>query len=250
MLSTGTLLLQSFKVLNNNINFSNRNSNYGPGWGHNCFQGKILIGTILLSAFFHIILLLIPMTVINIRPNLIFNTPQLKIYLEKSNKENKLVHSIEKGFTKPAKENDTDPSKKSEERVRGTVLGEPFRPIMQSPIKHRAFDRSSKIIRKKIVQRNVARQKALEYAHSAPPMHLIWAIVEKAQQVYPSGIDLTCSGAQTFVCRPQHRTIAKFLASQWAIMQMSSQKMPTIELARMSGFWRINNIFRSPSFNQ
>ena len=151
MLLTGTLLLQSFKVLNNNINFSNRNSNYGPGWGHNCFQGKILIGTILLSAFFHIILLLIPMTVINIRPNLIFNTPQLKIYLEKSNKENKLVHSIEKGFTKLAKENDTAPSKKSEERVRGTVLGEPFQPIMQSPIKHRAFDRSSKIIRKKIV---------------------------------------------------------------------------------------------------
>ena len=239
MLLTGTLLLQSFKVLNNNINFSNRNSNYGPGWGHNCFQGKILIGMILLSAFFHIILLLIPITVIDIRPNSSFNPPQLKIFLEKRKNENKLAHSIKTG-----------PSKNSEEKMSGTVLGEPFRPIMQSPIKHRAFDRSNKIVREKIVQRNVVRQKALEYAHSAPPMRLIWAIVEKAQQVYPSGIDLTCLGAQTFVCRPQDKKIAKFLASQWAIMQMTSQKMPTIELARISGFWRINNIFRSPPFNQ
>mgnify|MGYP001433456709 CR=1 FL=1 len=128
-------------------------------------------------------------------------------------------------FAKLSKENDTGPSKNNEAKMSGTVLGKPFRPIMQSPIKHRAFDRSNKIVREKIVQRNVARQKALEYAHSAPPMQLIWAIVEKAQQVYPSGIDLICSGAQTFVCRPQDKTIAKFLASQWAIMQMSSQKM-------------------------
>ena len=187
------------------------------------------------------------MTVINLRSNSIFNPPEFKIFLEKSKKENKSVDSIETAVVKPPKENDTGPKKNSAERISGKVSGKPFKPVMQSPIKHRAFDRSSKIVREQIAQRKVARKKALEYAHSAPPMHLIWAIVERAQQVYPSGVDLICSGAQTFVCRPQNETMAKFLASQWAIMQMSSQKeMPTIELARISGFWRINNIFRSP----
>ena len=109
------------------------------------------------------------------------------------------------------------------DNISGIVVGKPTGLGMglNSPVEQKAFSRDKQRRKSQITAELNAKKNALRTRISQPPMQAIWTIVQKSQQFYPGGENISCFGGPKFVCRPFDESLARFFEGQWTIMQMS-----------------------------
>ena len=233
-----------FKVLNKSSKSFSEAENYGSLGNHNFFYLRRLTWPVLISVFIHLAIAFIPINEQKKKSMGDRNTRPLDVLLTKTTIQSRKSDN----GTMPSlpKSNEERDNKKLEvPEIKGVVIGKPTGFGMQSPVNYKGFGRSKRYLKSNAKNRATVSQRAQVSRQTSPPMEAVWAILQKAQTFFPGGENLTCQGGVTFVCSPRNDQVTRFFESQWAIMHMNFPNLPSLELKREAGFWRLQKLLDS-----